>query len=164
MSVLRENLKQLLGFFSYREIVFELNRVTEELHNHYSQNYNDMLNSYSVSVQDDNCVNLNNIMEEGGLDTESIMMPDGVTHFEFQVPSAPVETVSRPITPQEVEAMALAAVEEEEKKTKKMDIILPVSKKRKSEEHVETVKVEKEVPKKTIKKKVNSKRNKATPG
>ncbi len=161
MSVLRENLKQLLGFFSYREIVFELNRVTEELHNHYSQNYNDMLNSYSVSIPDQNCVNLNNIMEENGLDTESMMMPDGVTHFEFKIPTSPVESVPRPITPQEVEAMALAAVEEEEKKTKKMDIILPVSKKRKSEEQVETVKVEKEVPEKTIKKKkVNSK----TPG
>ncbi len=150
--MLRESLKHLLTFFSYREIVFELNRVTEELHNQYSQNYNDMLNSYTTTpIVDQNCVNLNNIMEEEGLDTESLMMPEGLTHYEFREGT---------FTPEEIEAAAAAAAAvEEEPKT--IDIVVPKKRqqsKKQEEKQEVVVKVEKEEQKskKTIRKKRGS--------
>ncbi len=148
--MLRESLKHLLNFFSYREIVFELNRVTEELHNQYSQNYNDMINSYTTTpIVDQNCVNLNNIMEEEGLDTESLMMPEGLTHYEFREGT---------FTPEEIEAAAVAVVEEE---PKTIDIVVPKKRqqsKKQEEKQDVLVKVEKEEQKskKTIRKKKNS--------
>ena len=58
MNDLRETITQLLNVFSYKDIVFELNRVAEDIYNHHSRNYYEMMSMYTMTPPTENCVDL----------------------------------------------------------------------------------------------------------